>query len=176
MEGLGVSMVRGIESRPRAAAQAGARAPWRVASACRLVELGRGAARRARRRRGDGARRWRAHHGRPRVGAQPAKRHWRAAAGMPLCSARWSTACVRELGCARLSSSVRWGVAVRACSSRHSWTGLGLSVVAVVGVATAQRAAAGLAPLALPWTGKQRREREKEGGEREKGQPKFDSN
>ena len=65
------------------------RAPWRAALARRLVEPGRGAARRARRRRDDGTRRWRAHHGRPRVGAQPAKRHRRAAAGMPLCSAPW---------------------------------------------------------------------------------------
>ena len=118
LQGLGVSVASGIEGRPRQRLGQ-ARAPWRAASARRLVELGRGAARRARRRRGDGTRRWRAHHGRPRVGAQPAKRHRRAAAGMPLCSAPWSTACVRELGCVWLSSSVHRGVQQQALMDGH---------------------------------------------------------
>ena len=119
---------RGAGCRWRTALKAGrgqrlgqARAPWRAASARRLIKLGRGAARRARRRRGDGTRRWRAHHGRPRVGAQQAKRHRRAAAGMPLCSAPWSTACGRSAapGCRRASVSERGCRRVEG----HSWPG-----------------------------------------------------
>ena len=72
-----------------------------------------------------------------------------------------STACVRELGCAWLSSSVRRGVAVGVCSSRRSLGQWGFA-----------------AHLAMAPEKEQRREREgrKREREREEGQPRFDSN
>ena len=69
-----------------------------------------------------------------------------------------STACVRELGCAWLSSSIRRGMAVGACSRRRSLGQRGFA-----------------AHLAMAPEKEQRREREGR-KRREEGQPKFDSN
>ena len=86
---------------------------------------------------------------------------------MPLYSAPWSTACVRELGCAWLSSSVRRGVQQQALTDG----------AVVVATAHAVAVASGVVALLLcSVVQKQRREREEEEREREEGQPRFDSN
>ena len=76
---------------------------------------------------------------------------------MPLCSAPWSTVCVRELGCAWLSSSVRRGVQQQAL----------MDGAVVVATAHAVAVASGVVALLLcSVVQKQRRERERRKKER----------